>query len=213
MSETMHYYFHIQTGEILCRTKEDKDDPNPHFTTIQELIDSPVSTAAMLAWVNSDKPADKKLKGFRTRADGAARVFKELGHVSEEELEAAQAESDMAAAAAAESKPKGREEASEGAEGTGDASALVPAHAADAAKGSGRGRKSANAGKRLFHTVKENQEGAIVNPRKAGSHGHKSMAILIAAGTDGILYEDFIKQGGRPQDLKWDVSHGNARVA
>lgn len=208
----MHYYFHTQTNEIIGRQKKDESDLNPYFTNVQELVDSSVSSAEMLAWVNADRPADKKLKGFRTRADAAARIFKELGHLIEEELQEAQAEADNAAAAEAERKPKGRKKASEGSEVAGDASSPLPAHEAGAADGPGRGRKSPNAGKRLFSTVQMDMAGEIANPRKAGSHGYKSMAILIAAGSDGILYEEYISQGGRPQDLAWDIAHGNARV-
>ena len=44
------------------------------------------------------------------------------------------------------------------------------------------------------------------NPRREGTHGHKSMAIIIAAGDKGIKYEDFIAAGGRRVDLAWDFA-------
>lgn len=42
------------------------------------------------------------------------------------------------------------------------------------------------------------------NPRREGTHGHKSFAIILKAGAKGISYEDFLKAGGRRQDLAWD---------
>ena len=45
------------------------------------------------------------------------------------------------------------------------------------------------------------------NPRRKGTHGHKSMAIILRH--PGISYEDFIAKGGRYRDLWWDMEHGN----
>ena len=48
------------------------------------------------------------------------------------------------------------------------------------------------------------------NPRREGTHGHTSMALLIERGP--MLYDEFIKAGGRRVDLSYDVNHGWAEV-
>lgn len=96
------------------------------------------------------------------------------------------------------------------------AAAKAPAKKAGAkalakkAAASGRGRSSGYTGHMLFHALKPDKEsGKIINPRREGSFGAKSMDILIKAGKDGVSYEDFIKKGGRSNDLAWDIEHGN----
>ena len=74
-----------------------------------------------------------------------------------------------------------------------------------AQKKNGRGRKSSFIGSRIVSTK-------TVNPRRPGSHGWRSMKIIIESGPDGISYEDFIAAGGRAVDLRWDVAHGNVMV-
>lgn len=67
-----------------------------------------------------------------------------------------------------------------------------------------RGRKSEYSGKKLTATVAE-------NPRRAGSSGHKSMAIIL--GKPGIVFEDFLAAGGRAVDLRWDIAHNAVKIA
>jgi hypothetical protein len=62
-----------------------------------------------------------------------------------------------------------------------------------------KGRSSAFEGRTLKAKTHD-------NPRREGTHGHKSMAIIIAAGDKGISYEDFIAAGGRRVDLAWDFA-------
>ncbi len=50
--------------------------------------------------------------------------------------------------------------------------------------------------------------GINANPRREGTHGYKSMEIIINA-KNGVTYEEFIRQGGRRQDLAWDLAHSN----
>ena len=69
---------------------------------------------------------------------------------------------------------------------------------------SGRGRKSDLLGKTLNH-VKES------NDRREGSHGHKSLQIIID--NPGITTEAFVEAGGRLVDLKWDMDKGNVTAA
>jgi hypothetical protein len=67
-----------------------------------------------------------------------------------------------------------------------------------------RGRKSSFAGKTLNANV-------VGNERRAGSHGFRSLQIVID--NPGISVEDFIAKGGRSNDLKWDVDKGNVSVS
>jgi hypothetical protein len=58
------------------------------------------------------------------------------------------------------------------------------------------GPRSPKSGKKIYKLVPS-------NPRKEGSWGWKSFNVI----TDGITYEDYIRLGGRPQDLAWDEDH------
>jgi hypothetical protein len=60
------------------------------------------------------------------------------------------------------------------------------------------------AGKKLYPS----KEAAKANPRREGSHGFRSLAIIIAK--PGISYSDFLAAGGRNRDLRYDVSQGHA---
>lgn len=205
----MHYYFVAASCEIIASEQANPEQDGVHFTTPEELAASDVTTADMLKWFNSDK-GDKAIKKFASRLVGAQAIFKELGHLSEEEEQALADESDAKAAAAGNS--------AEGGAGNTDSDPSQGSGAADAetssSTGSGRkGRASEFAGKTLVGAVKENQEGAVVNPRRAGTPGHKSLGLILDAGKAGITYEDFIEKGGRNQDLRWDIAHGNAAVA
>lgn len=62
-----------------------------------------------------------------------------------------------------------------------------------------RGRKSVLAGKKLTSACDE-------NPRKAGSKGHASHAIVME--NPGITYEEFRAKGGHPGYAKLDVEEG-----
>jgi len=59
------------------------------------------------------------------------------------------------------------------------------------------GPNSANSGKRLHLKV-------AGNPRRPGSLGHASFAIM----REGMTYEEFRLAGGRSVDLAWDIKHG-----
>ena len=69
----------------------------------------------------------------------------------------------------------------------------------------GRGRLPTGHGKRLFPAAR--LEG---NPRRVGSHGHKSLQIIIDH--PGISLEDFLVKGGRTVDLRWDIRQVNVRM-
>lgn len=68
-----------------------------------------------------------------------------------------------------------------------------------------RGRASSLAGKTLWMSEKTLIQG---NTRRVGSFGWVSMEVIIK--DPGITYEDFIRDGGRSVDLRWDIEHGNA---
>lgn len=72
------------------------------------------------------------------------------------------------------------------------------------AQKSGRGRKSDLIGKTLTCTKD-------ANVRREGSHGHKSLQIIID--NPGITTEAFVEAGGRLVDLKWDIEHSNVVAA
>ena len=76
----------------------------------------------------------------------------------------------------------------------------TPAPATEEGTSTGRrGRKSQFVGKFLRAKVTE-------NPRREGTKGHRSLAIIIKAGKKGIAHSEFIKLGGLNNDLGWDVT-------
>lgn len=80
---------------------------------------------------------------------------------------------------------------------------------APAKKGDGRnnnpGRKSKLHGKTIKPAVKE-------NPRREGTHGHRSFAILLA-NPKGMKVEDYLNKGGRMNDLNWDIERDRVAVS
>ena len=73
-----------------------------------------------------------------------------------------------------------------------------------AGKNSGaRGRTSVYAGKTIRAKVTE-------NPRKEGTHGHRSFQVILDHGP--VSYEDFIRHGGRSNDLKVDEQRGRVET-
>ena len=60
----------------------------------------------------------------------------------------------------------------------------------------GAGRTSAFSGKTITRLVDK-------NPRREGTHGFKSFALI----KDGMTYDEYIKKGGRRNDLDWDIKH------
>ena len=69
-----------------------------------------------------------------------------------------------------------------------------------------RGRAASNAGRTLVAKVE-------TNPRREGTHGHKSFSIILAAGKKGIKHEDYIAAGGRNNDLAWDIEHDSVSIS
>jgi hypothetical protein len=76
-----------------------------------------------------------------------------------------------------------------------------------------RGRKATAAGQRLFPDASllgGDEPQTYQNPRRKDSHGYRSLQIIID--NPGITTEEFIAKGGRLNDLRWDIAHGNVKV-
>lgn len=175
-----------------------------------ELAEKPVNkfsdrmTAAKRTWaeINSKVPVtEKKAPDMSDVNNAVAAAATNTKLSAEEKKKLAEAK---AAKKQADKDAKAKEKA--------DAKAKKAAEkeAAKAANPSGdRGRKSALSGKVLRHKIVKNAEGDIKNPRKAGSHGERSLQIIIDAGDAGISTEGYLNAGGRMNDLHWDIDHGN----
>lgn len=149
----------------------------------EELAASNVKISQLVELYNALTP-EHPIQTFRDRTTGIRRIIA-LAEAKAVVVEAtASEESEMAKTAKKTKAPKEKKE------------------------GSGRkGRVSAHAGKRIFVA-----EGIEENPRREGGHGYNAMALVMSAGKRGILYEDYIEKGGRPQDLNWDLEKGHVVV-
>lgn len=90
----------------------------------------------------------------------------------------------------------------------------TPAPKAEPVKGK-RGRPALAAGKQLYPSdalLGTVGIGAPMyeNPRRKNSHGYKSLQLVID--NPGITTEEFVKLGGRLNDLRWDLDHGNVKA-
>lgn len=74
-------------------------------------------------------------------------------------------------------------------------------------KSEARGRNSSHAGKKIFILTEKN-----ANPRREGTHGHKSFELVRTAGSGKLTYEAYIEKGGRSNDLAWDLDKGYVKV-
>jgi hypothetical protein len=77
-----------------------------------------------------------------------------------------------------------------------------------------RGRKASFAGKKLFPSETllggDDSPQTYQNPRRNGSHGYKSLQLII--NHPGLTTETYLQKGGRLNDLRWDVKHGNVKA-
>jgi len=85
-----------------------------------------------------------------------------------------------------------------------DNKADVEVHVKSANATKKRGGKAGFEGKMIRALVEK-------NPRRQNTHGFHSMGILINAG-EPVSYESYIAQGGRRQDLAWDIQKGYAGI-
>lgn len=109
-------------------------------------------------------------------------------------------------------KPQEDIQAPEAGPTTSEPTNVAPAQPEDESKGK-RGRKASHAGKKLFPSdqlLTGDEPKTYTNPRRAGSHGYRSLQIIIDHA--GISTENFVSEGGRLNDLRWDIEHGNVRA-
>lgn len=76
------------------------------------------------------------------------------------------------------------------------ATGAVPAGKKSVLPGEKPGPRSSKNGMKIHKLVD-------ANPRREGTHGYKSFALI----KNGMTYEEYIKAGGRPNDLAWDIDH------
>jgi hypothetical protein len=124
------------------------------------------------------KAAEKAAKANETAAEKEAKA---KAKVAAAEAKAKEAEAKKKAKAEAAAAKKAEKEANK--------------------KDGKAGRASSLAGKTLVATKAE-------NGRRPGSHGFRSLQIVIDAGAKGIVFEEYVKKGGRNIDAKWDQEHG-----
>lgn len=222
-------------------TVDEFADPDRRVTTrdmvalYNSLADKPVqkftdrATAAQRTWaiieekvtMNDINQADTS-KGVPEGVSEKMKAATEAQNKAKAEKAAAAAEKKAAAekaaaerkAAAEAKKAEAAEKKAAAAKAKADAKAQRDAERAakKAEKGAsaGNGRRSALSGHKLTAVVKEGENGSLVNPRREGSHGHRSLQIIID--NPGITTEDYVKAGGRMNDLHWDVDHGNVKT-
>lgn len=166
----------------------------------QELAESSVSTTFLAALWNKHNPAEQ-VKRWADRNQGAKKIFgmfdkiaiepKTITGDQENEVQTQTAEKTKGVKAPA--KAKGGKAVKAKAETKANGNSAVSA-------------RSKMAGLKLYPAGKSKKE----NPRKAGSHGWRSMKIIMD--NPGITYEDFIKKGGRSNDLAYDIGKGFAEA-
>lgn len=82
----------------------------------------------------------------------------------------------------------------------------------DESKGDSKASKPQHSGKKSQFEAGIIKSNMNENPRRKGTWGYKSFEIILAAGDEGISYEDFLAKGGRNKDLTWDWNHGFVSV-
>lgn len=164
----------------------------------KELFESSVSNGRLAELWNFHNP-DTPIQKFADREKGAEEVFAffERVAISPKKLSTA---------------PEGEAKVARGATAKKSAAATPGKKAAAQAVATKKGKGNAanlktRTSKYSGMKLTPSKEAAAKNPRKEGSHGFKSIEIIRK--NPGITYEDYIKKGGRNNDLEWDVSKGN----
>ena len=154
------------------------------FSSAEELLNNRNTTGRNLVEVYNEN-SEKPVKKFSDNKTGAERILKLAQdiHVESTPFEHLNGEKQM------------------NTEKQNDVSIHVKS--ADAPKK--RGRNSGFEGKMLKCLVDK-------NPRRQNTHGFHSMGILINAG-EPVSYESYVAQGGRRQDLAWDVKKGYVEIS
>lgn len=187
------YVFDLRTNSVkVYPTRKDAQSSGNGLviaTNAEELCSARITNTEMVEFYNALTP-NGKIKKFSDRATACKRLMSLAeAHARVIEVEPREKEVKVTEAAPTEVKK-----------------APAPKKAKSETKSEGpsrRGRNSAFEGKRLFATQKE-------NPRREGTHGHKSYAVLMQ--NPGITYEQFVALGGRRVDLAWDFGHDWVKV-
>ena len=165
-------------------SRKDAGSQFPVYASMEELAKANASIADMAKFYN--KLTGENVRAFRDKATAARRIW-DAAVGKNEEGGAPEAPAPDAPEAPAPDAPEAPE---------------VPNEAKKRGRQKGTGK---NAGK----TVKALKQ---VNPRRAGTKGWYSYNILLD-NPNGMLYEDFVKAGGRPVDIDWDVAHKHAEMS
>lgn len=177
-------------------------------TTTMKAISLDVSAATdkqLVEFYNEHSGSNKLIDAFSSREEAETRVSELI--TAHNELAGGASKGKKASkkkAPAKKFKPKGGVTTNAGK----GAKAKPAAKKAPAKKGEKKAAKASTgegrlyAGKFIFRVAKE-------NPRRAGTHGHRSWELI----RDGMSYDSYIEAGGRNRDLRHDVILGRLRVA
>jgi hypothetical protein len=162
-----------------AQTRSNAGNSGIPFNTESELAASPLTLEQLVDLHNVLAGEGRGVKGFGDRAAAAKLTF-DLATKAKIPVPASDAAPKTEGAAPKASKGKKKAEGSEG-------------------EGASAGRSGDYAGHKLKSAVD-------ANPRREGSHGAASFQIVLD--NPGISYEDFIAKGGRPQNLRKDITLG-----
>jgi hypothetical protein len=163
------------------------------FTSVDELLENRNTTNQGIVAVYNNN-TDVAVKRFSDTRTGATRLFKLAQKIHTESTPFDNNSPFSAENMGMTVKSKKEKEMND---------VEIHVKTADATKK--RGRNSGYEGKMISALVAE-------NPRRQNTHGFHSMGILINAG-EPVSYEAYIAQGGRRQDLAWDIQKGNAGIS
>ena len=193
--ENKCYAINLKTHEVKAyvnkKVAQGMGNGSALFTNIDELAAN-VNMSGDRLVLTYNKIADKPVKKFSDKKTGVTRLFK---LVVDTPITPTYWDSGEYNPKLGVTTPKEKKEV--------DNVVQVKVKSADAKKG----RSSSYAGKTIRCLVDE-------NPRRQATHGFHSMALFINAGGKGatMSYEDYITQGGRRQDLAWDIEKGNVEL-
>ena len=153
------------------------------FRDAKELLENRNTTGRGLVEVYNNC-VDKPVKKFTDNKTGAERIFK------------------LAQEIHVESTPFDKADAKQESSGTSEPSSLTRPQIRKLSKiAKPRGKY---AGKSIRCLVEK-------NPRREGTKGFHSMGILINSSIP-VSYENYISEGGRPNDLAWDLEKGHVEL-
>lgn len=155
------------------------------FTSIDELLENRNTTNRGIVDVYNNL-ADKPVKRFSDTRTGAARLFKLAQDIH---VESTPFDKDDVKPVK-KSRPFSREN--------------MGMDVAKVVKADAKQPRGKYAGKSIRCLVEK-------NPRREGTKGFHSMGILINSSIP-VSYENYISEGGRPNDLAWDLEKGHVEL-